>query len=108
MASINKDEELKLEQQIQESQKQLEELLKEKAQIEEVTQEIEDNLEEMSRHPIYHKYAYLCIHEIDSVMFDAPNMKEKEVKDTNDAQLDIDDLQNLYPDREEQLQINQK
>jgi hypothetical protein len=68
-----------------EKTKELEAIMEEQAQIEKVSKEIQLDLEEMSKHHVYQKYAFLSIKEIREAMFDSPCHEELEIRDTNCA-----------------------
>lgn len=108
MAIINKDEELKLEQQLEEKTKELEALMAEQSNIEKVTLELQADLVEMSKHQVYQKYAYLTMQEIRDVMFQTTCKDEMELKDDNCAQLDIQDVINLQQESCQELEEPEK
>lgn len=56
------------------------------------------DLEEMSKHQVYQKYAYMSVKEIREAMFDTSCTEDPELKDTGNTQLDLEDINMLQSD----------
>ena len=56
------------------------------------------DLEEMSKHQVYQKYAYMSVKEIREAMLDTSCTEDPELKDTGNTQLDLEDINMLQSD----------
>lgn len=83
MVRINKDEEQKLDQLIQERTLKLQKLQAEIAEIDAVTREIDADMQEMGNHEAYKKFAFFNIREIRNVMMSPAATTKVEYKSTN-------------------------
>lgn len=52
-------------------------------------------MEEMSKHQVYQKYAYMSVKEIREAMLETPCNEDPEMKDTGNTQLDLEDINML-------------
>lgn len=57
--------------------------MEEMSQVDKVTEELQLDLQEMSSHQVYRKYAYLSMEEIREAMLDAPFDRELNLVDAN-------------------------
>lgn len=65
------------------------------AKLDKISKELDADLEEMSKHQVYQKYAYMSLREITDVMFENPSSSEFEYWNANSFRLDSNDINML-------------